>query len=59
MQQKKTNILISVPFEFKDKFLNLLNNVNAMNFNSIPVIKIEWTHDDVVEYAAIPKEKKK
>lgn len=55
---RKTNILISVPFEFKDKFLNLLNNVNAMNFNGTPMINIEWIHDDVVEYAAVPKEKK-
>lgn len=57
MQEEDGNrsfILISVPSSFKDKFINLVRNVNSINSEKSNTIIIEWECDNQ-KYAAVPK----
>jgi hypothetical protein len=45
-------ILISVPEDFAEKFVNFIHNVNVVNNYDDPPIIIEEIYDD---YVAIPK----
>jgi len=49
-------ILISVPEDFAEKFLNFIHNVNVTNNDNDPPIVIERVYDKEEEYVAIPEE---
>lgn len=60
MSDKRIKIVISIPKDFKEKFSNMLHNVNLLNSTDkkeLPIIVEEVVEDDD-EFAAIPKKGK-
>ena len=62
MSDNKLFILISIPNDFKDKFLGFVNNINVLNSDKKPPVEIlevytEEEEEDEPQFAVIPKNK--
>lgn len=54
----RIQILISIPEDFTEKFINFVNNINAVNSDIEIPIQIIKTHNQKLDFAAVPKSKK-
>jgi len=54
---EKTFILVSVPNEFSQKFMGMINNINALSQQTELPVKIEKVYKRNTDHAVVPKEK--
>ena len=54
----KVWITLSMPEDFKEKFLNLVHNINQINDSVVAPVKIESVRSNDDDYAATAKKEK-
>ena len=57
MEDDRLYFIISIPIEFKDKFHGFLKNINTINIDKDPPVKIEGIY--IKKFVALPKQKEK
>jgi len=54
MSNERLYILVSIPQEFKDKFMGFMKNINTLNSDGDPPVRVEDAYIKK-KFAAVPK----